>query len=208
MKILMISFLIPSPEALNGSALFIHGQLAALSARHEVTLVTFAAADAAEKRALDHLRASGVRVYDVGGAWPTCTIRWKRYLERILNRLRGRHVWTSLNFIDPRMQYLLNDLLAQQYFDVIQVENIGFGNYRFETRIPSVLTEHEVGRSLPGYSGEWQQVQPAIWRQFDCIQVFTPRDAAAIRAVAPELAERVRINPFGIDIPEEADPLM
>jgi glycosyltransferase involved in cell wall biosynthesis len=104
------------------------------------------------------------------------------------------------------MQRLLNHLLATQDFDVVQVENSGFGNYRIETTLPSVLTELEVGRSLPGDENDWKQVQPAIWRQFNRIQVFTPRDAAEIRAVAPELSDRVRINPFGIDIPEEADP--
>jgi len=104
------------------------------------------------------------------------------------------------------MQRLLDNTLARQHFDVIQAENTGFGNYRIETTIPSVITEHDVGRCLPGLGKEWKQVQPAIWRQFDRIQVFTPRDAAAIRALAPQLADRVRINPFGIDIPEATDP--
>jgi glycosyltransferase involved in cell wall biosynthesis len=103
------------------------------------------------------------------------------------------------------MQHLLDHLLDQQGFDLIHVEDIGTGNYRYQKRIPSVLTEREVGRSLPGCGREWQQVQPTIWREFDRIQVFTPHDAAAIQAVAPELFDRVRINPFGIDIPEEAD---
>jgi glycosyltransferase involved in cell wall biosynthesis len=205
MRVLMITFLIPFPEALNGAALVMHGQLAALSARHEVTLVTFAMENAAQEKALGQLRASGVKVHVVGDAWPTRVIRCKRFFERVLNRLRSRHPWSSATFIDPRMQRLLDNLLAQQYFDVVQAENVGFGNYRFETRIPSVLTEHEVGRSLRGDCEEWQQYQPAMWRQFERIQVFTPRDAAMVRAVAPELADRVRINPFGVDIPHEAD---
>ena len=206
MRILLITFIIPSPKALNGAAIVMHGQLAALSHRHQVTVVTFAAADGAQKRALDQLRASGCKVHVVGERWPTSIIRWKRHLEQILNQLRGRNFGTSPNFIDPRMQSLLNRLMDQQRFDMLQVENIGVGNYQYRAHIPSVITEHEVGRFLPGYGRSQQQDQLAIWRQFDRIQVFTPHDAAAIRAVAPELGDRVRINPFGIDIPKEADP--
>ncbi len=85
-----------------------------------------------------------------------------------------------------------------------------------------VLTEHEVRRprgiEWHGWSkgnwlrwalGEinwrrWQRYQPLIWRRFDRIQVFTTRDAAAIQAIAPEFADRVRVNPFGIELPAEA----
>jgi glycosyltransferase involved in cell wall biosynthesis len=38
--------------------------------------------------------------------------------------------------------------------------------------------------------------------------VFTPYDAAGIKKIAPELAERVRVNPFSIDLPAQADPAL
>jgi glycosyltransferase involved in cell wall biosynthesis len=45
-----------------------------------------------------------------------------------------------------------------------------------------------------------------VWRHFDRIQVFSSRDAEVIRRVAPELGQRVRINPFGIVLPHASDP--
>jgi hypothetical protein len=104
------------------------------------------------------------------------------------------------------MQHLLDRLLGQQQFDLVQVEDIGLGIYRYQKQVPSVLTDHEVLTSDLNDHHDWQRFQPAIWGQFDRIQVFTPRDAAAVRTIAPDLADRVRINPFGVDIPPEPDP--
>jgi glycosyltransferase involved in cell wall biosynthesis len=52
----------------------------------------------------------------------------------------------------------------------------------------------------------WQRYQEKVWRQFDRIQVFTRRDAEAIGRIAPHLADRVRVNPFGIHLPPQPDP--
>ena len=57
-----------------------------------------------------------------------------------------------------------------------------------------------------GEARRWRRYQPAVWRDFDRIQVFTPQDAKVVRSLAPELAERVRVNPFGIDVPKQVDP--
>ena len=112
----------------------------------------------------------------------------------------------SMTHIDPRMQGRIDRLIAQQRFDLVHVESIGFGNYNFGSHLPSVLTEHEVGRRQDAALHDERTRQPSTWKQFDRIQVFTPRDAGALRLRAPELAARVRVNPFGIDIPPKADP--
>jgi|SRR5439155_922981 len=52
----------------------------------------------------------------------------------------------------------------------------------------------------------WQGYQTTVWRRFDRIQVFTQRDATVIRTMAPELASRVRVNPFGVESPVRTDP--
>jgi glycosyltransferase involved in cell wall biosynthesis len=122
------------------------------------------------------------------------------------------------------MQCLLDRLLSAQRFDLLQVEDNAMGNYRYQAQIPTVLTEHEVRSTLlsdhhDGWKAgwiqrliseaeqrRWQQYQRIVWRRFDRIQVFTPRDAVGIQTLAPELADRVRINPFGVEIPAEADP--
>lgn len=204
MNILFVTFLVPHAQALSGAAVVIHGELTTLAARHKVTLVTVAAADAAESAALNDLRTSGVSVHEVGGSLPTSLIRWKRRLEQTLGQLRGGRP-LSARFSDPRIQRLVDRLLGRQPFDLLQVENIGLGRYRFQPGVPSVLTEHEVGRFSSDGRYDWEREDSTIWREFDRIQVFTSRDAAEIGRVAPELAERVRVNPFGIDVPPEID---
>jgi glycosyltransferase involved in cell wall biosynthesis len=52
----------------------------------------------------------------------------------------------------------------------------------------------------------WASYEQSVWRRFDRVQVFTQRDAASMRQIAPELEGRVRITPFGIEIPAPADP--
>jgi hypothetical protein len=47
----------------------------------------------------------------------------------------------------------------------------------------------------------WQRYQSRVWNAFDRVQVFTERDAATVRDVAPP-ANRVVVNPFGVDLPE------
>lgn len=199
MKILFVTFLVPDAQGLSGAAVVIHGELTALAARHDVTLVTVAAADSTESAAANDLRRSGVAVHEVGASLPTSIVRWKRRLQQASGAIRGGRP-VGAGFSDPRIQHRVDGLLSEQRFDVLQVEDIGLGRYGFRTRIPSVLTEHEVGRFSSAHRYDWKRREPAIWRQFDRIQVFTGRDAQQIAKAAPELAERVRVNPFGIDV--------
>jgi len=122
------------------------------------------------------------------------------------------------------MQRLLDRLLAETPFDLVQVEDNAMGSYTYRTQAPTVLTEHEVRLPSPtARNGQWQATwiqmalneaerrrwrgyQPTVWRRFDLIQVFTPRDAAAIQTMAPELSSRVRVNPFGVEPLVKADP--
>jgi glycosyltransferase involved in cell wall biosynthesis len=113
------------------------------------------------------------------------------------------------------MQQLLDKLLAVNKFDLVHVEDNAMGSYKYATRIPRVLTEHEVRRAVGeqktrwmdrAESRRWATYQRKIWKRFHLIQVFTTQDAKSFQSLAPELEDRVRINPFGIDLPERADP--
>lgn len=197
MRILMVSFLVPHSAALSGAGLVMHGELAILRARHEMTLVTFAPTDATDRQALKQLRASGLRVHVVGESWPIAVIRCKRSVERLLGRARG---WPALGnpiYADPRLPRLLDRLIEQQRFDLLQVEDIGLGTFSYTSPIPSILVEHEVR--------DGKHFQAPIWRQFDRIQVFTNRDGAALCDAAPDLSNRVSINPFGVEVPEPTE---
>jgi glycosyltransferase involved in cell wall biosynthesis len=122
------------------------------------------------------------------------------------------------------VQQRLDTLLAEQSFDLLVVDDNAGAIYCYPAAIPAILIEHEVRRPRPVDWGQrqasgwlrwalgeidwqrWRSYQLTLWRNFDRIQVFSERDAAAIAALAPELAERVRVNPFGMVLPSLADP--
>lgn len=120
------------------------------------------------------------------------------------------------------MQTLLDHLTATQQFDVLLVEYHLMATYRYPSGLPSILTEHEVGlipaheaRERPGNllrrllrDTEWQRwlrYERRVWSRFDRIQVFSGRDHGAIKLVAPEAVERVRVNPLGVALPPTVD---
>jgi polysaccharide biosynthesis protein PslH len=246
MKVLMVTPLLPYPEAINAGPLVMHHHLAALADRHEVILASLAGPDPSEREALDGLRASGLDVRAVWRQEPGPLVlprqragspprtphlipaspgsRLKQRLRRAGDWMRGKRPFRTLQFWEPQMQELLTKLLAEDTFDVIDVHDNAMGNYRYRPHIPTVLTEYEVRdvresphSNLPGprwararigdaERRRWARYQPAVWRCFDRIQVFTRRDAEAIRTMAPDLTGRVRVNPFGVNLPKAADP--
>jgi glycosyltransferase involved in cell wall biosynthesis len=124
---------------------------------------------------------------------------------------------------DSRVQQTLDCLLSERSFDLIAIEMAESGMYHFQTETPTIFTEHEVRHPRPvdwrGWAkqnwmqwalreADWQRwgwYQRQVWCRFDRIQTFTPHDAAGIGRIAPEVAERVRVNPFGMEMPPLAD---
>jgi glycosyltransferase involved in cell wall biosynthesis len=122
------------------------------------------------------------------------------------------------------VQETIDGLTRDQRFDLAAVEDNSMGIFRFPAGLPTVLTEHEVRNPRPvdwrcGHPGSWPAwafresdwrrwpaYERSVWRAFDRIQVFTDRDAATIGRLAPDMLDRVRVNPFGIDPPAPSDP--
>ena len=146
--------------------------------------------------------------------------------------LRGGKPLKALWFSNPEMQRALDALLARKTFDLLQVEDVVMAGYKFRSSARRVLTDHDVRAPRPGEfdakllplgvnsilskgrigkmvssaeARRWRRYQPRAWKGFDRIQVFTNRDASVIRSMAPQLFSRVRLNPFGINLPAEAD---
>jgi len=201
-----------------------YGQLTALASRHQVTLVTFAGPGQGDRDALHYLRASGIEVHAVWRSPLTGIARWRRRWWLGRQWLRGKQPWRAGEFWDSEMQRLLERLATR--FDLIQVEDSAMAMYRYPSHAPAVLTDHEVKvvsrtgpRRIHGLewrirlacteldSRRWHGYQQAAWARFERIQVFTPRDAATLRTMAPALASRVRVNPFGIDLPLQNDEI-
>jgi glycosyltransferase involved in cell wall biosynthesis len=213
----------PQPQAPGAIPMVLHAQLTALRARHQVTIVTVAGPDPAEWEAVDQLSAAGYEVFAARRTAPQGWPRVQRAWRWASTWLRGRYPWRTVWFWEPELQRLLDRLLAERSFDVLQVEDNAMGIYRYRAGAPIVFTEHEVRRPRPINWRDWTKPNPvhwawreddwrrwllyqrAIWRRFDRIQTFTARDAEAIGLIAPELADRVRVNPFSIDLPEPLD---
>ena len=207
MKVLLVTPLLPHPGAPSAGALVMYGQLRTLAEHHRVTLATFFDPDT-EGEALEGLRREGLEVHGVPrGGW--------RGWDRLRRRLRLASAWMksslplrTLRYQESAMRLLLDRLLASEPFDLIQVEDNAMAAYSFPSGLPAVLSEYEVRESVAGDrdARRWGPWQAQAWGRFDRVQVFTTRDAAAAAAIAPQVADRLRVNPFGVDLPPEPDP--
>jgi len=223
MNILLVTPMPPQPQAPGAIPLVLYAQLIGLMARHDVTLVTVAGPDRSEWTALDRLQVMGIDVQAVRRSEPSGLLLWQRRWRWASTWLKGKVPWRTIWFWESQVQQILNRLLAERSFDLVIVEDNAMGIYQYKTSTPMIFTEHEVRRPRPinWHAGSmsnwlrwafgeadwqrWRRYQSSVWSRFDRIQVFTRRDAQAVVALAPELGERVRVNPFGVDLPALLD---
>jgi len=209
--VLVVTPLMPQAGAVTGGESVRYGIVRALARRHEVVLATFARPEqTGARRALE---ADGVRVHTIDRGY-------LNGVAALTHRARLATRWAAsdfplraLAFRDARMQTLLNRLFDEHAFDAIQVEDHAMGSYAFRSRSPLVLTEHDAfgGEVRAGlFRSEelrrWRRFRALVWSRFEHIQVFTDRDAAEMASVSPAVADRVSVNPFGIDLPAPSDP--
>jgi polysaccharide biosynthesis protein PslH len=224
MKILLVTPMPPAPQAIGGMPLVFRAQIAGLTLHHDVTLVTVGGPHPSEVEAVNHLLESGLDVHAVVRVEPEGLDRWKRRWRLSSSWLLRPYPFRTIWFREQAVQQTLDRLLGERRFDLIIVEDNAMGVYRYPTHVPIIFTEHEVRRPRPlqwralrqagwiqGAVTEldwqrWPRYESTVWRRFDCIQVFTPRDAESMMRMAPDLAGRVRINPFSLEIPPQSDP--
>lgn len=224
MKILLVTPMPPRAEAPGAIPLVLHALLTGLRARHEVTLITVVGDESGELEAVEALRRSGLEVHEIDRRQPLGLARQRRRLRLASTWARGHYPWRTVWFADPGVQETLDRLTSTRPFDVLAVEDNSMAAFRLPAHLPSVCTEHEVrgpaNADLPPNvptaglrrvtraldQQRWPRYQRSVWRKFDRVQVFTPRDAAAVAELAPEIADHVRVNPFGVDLPSPADP--
>lgn len=220
----MVTPMLPQRHPTNAPPLVTYTELARLAPSHEITLVTIAGADPGDQNAVDDLRALGIDVEVLWRPEPNHMDHWAGRLRLARDWLCSRRPLYPLWFFEPKMQDILDRLLGEKRFDLIQVEDSAVALYCFRTKVPIILMEHEVRcpRPIQWHRQRdesrahwifrevnwrrWRRYYSNVWRRFDLIQVFTPRDATAIHSITPALADRVRVNPFGIETPTSADP--
>lgn len=224
MRVLLVAPVPPQGDGRGAIPLLLDAELRGLRERHEVTLVTAMGDEPGEAEACERLSAeTEVHAADRRRPPPGARRR-RRQLRLAATWARRRWPWRTVWFADPGIQRIVDRLAAERDFDVIAVEDSSMSVFRYPAGTPTVFTHHEV--LLPGAAGSdaaaprswqrrvlgeldrrrWQGFQRRAWRRFDLVQVFSRRDAEAIGSLAPELAERVRVNPFGLVLPPACDP--
>ena len=218
MRILLVTPMPPDRLAPGAVPPLLHAQLTGLARRHAVTVVCVAGPDPAQLDAVARLRAAGFDVQAAERREPAGAARWRRRARFARAWLLHGWPWRTVWYWEPQAQRILDRVLAEQPFDVIAVEDDAAAVYRLAARTPAVLTEHEVGRSRPSATGRrladlllerdwrrWPAYQRAACAPFTLVQVFSARDRDRLVALDPGLAERVRITPFGTEVPPPAD---
>ncbi len=225
----MVAPMPPQEQGAGAIPRVLFAELTGLTASgHQVTVVTVAGPDPAEWSAVEDLRKTGLEVAAVRreelGRWSWA--RWRRRWRFASAWLSGKYPWRTVWFWEPSLQVVLDKLLSERSFDLVIVEDNAMGIYKYNTTQPVLFSEHEVRRpravnwrgliKAPGFKlllseldwHRWPRYQRNVWRRFKLIQVFTPYDAAGIKKIDPALAGRVRVNPFSIELPAEADPAL
>jgi glycosyltransferase involved in cell wall biosynthesis len=225
MKILIVAPMPPQPAGGGAIPVLLDAQIAGLRERNEVTFVSAVGEEPGEAEAAEQLGGSGLDAHFADRRQPQAARRrWRRRARMASSWLLGGRPWRAVWFADPGIQAILDRLASTHSFDVAVVEDSAMSGYRLPAGVPALLTEHEVLRprpvdwrpgSAPNWPGwafgelDWRKrprFQRAAWRCFDRVLAFGNRDASAIAELAPEVATRVRVSPFGLTLPALADP--
>jgi glycosyltransferase involved in cell wall biosynthesis len=224
MRVLLV---VPVPPAADGAGaipVLLHAELSGLRQRHEVTLVTAVGDEPGEEEAVGRL-AGEVEVLAADRRRPPPGMaRRRRQLRMASAWARGRWPWRTVWYASPGIQRILDRLGAERSFDVVAIEDSALSVFRYPAGVATVFTHHEVLRPrpvewAPGAPGNWPawafgeldwrrwaRFQAEAWRRFDRVQVFSRRDAGQVAELAPDVASRVRVDPFGLVLPPRADP--
>jgi glycosyltransferase involved in cell wall biosynthesis len=224
MKVLLVT---PVPPQIDGGGaipVLLYAELLGLSRLHDVTLVTAVGDEPGQAEAVERLRGE-VEVHAADRRRPPPGRRRRRRQLRLATTwARGPWPWRTVWYADPGIQAILDRLAAERDFDVVAIDDSAMSVFRYPTGVPSVFTHHEVLRPRPlapppasprGWPGwafgeldwrRWAGFQRQAWNRFDLVQVFSRRDAETLAELAPEVAPRVRVDPFGLVLPPAADP--
>lgn len=224
MRILLIGPMVPQRDGFGAMPKLLHAQVQGLAARHELTVLAPFGDLPGQAESAAALAASGLDAHFVDGRRPAGTAaRW-----RVRRQLAGtwlRRPWPWRTVLQLRgMQALLDRVASEREFDVVAVEDSAMAALRLPAGVPRVLTEHEAARApASGWQGgplrqrplrllqsadlkRLDSYQERAWRGFDLVQTFTSQDAAEIRRRQPDLVTRLRVNPYGMELPAAADP--
>ncbi|HYJ22791.1 MAG TPA: glycosyltransferase family 4 protein [Solirubrobacterales bacterium] len=222
---MLVTSMVPDAAGVGAIPKLLAAQLQGLrERRHEITLVTTFGEDPGQAEAAAKLLASDLDAHILDRRRsPSARRRWRVRAELAVTWVRRRQPWRVVCGA-AGMQPLIDRVARGREFDVIAVEDNPMAVLRFPAGVPVVFTEHEAIRAPAAQLGavpfherplralrardwrRWDGFLPAIWERFDLLQVFCAADAAEIGRLAPALAPRVRVNPYGMILPAPCDP--
>jgi sugar transferase (PEP-CTERM/EpsH1 system associated) len=208
LRILIVSPHMPSPPTW-GFAIRIHQMVRWLAVRDEVTVLCFLREGQAEHAA--DLRLLGARVHTVPA--PVTRTLSKRAAQ--LASVASRSSYASRMLYAPAMQSAMTELVAQQRFDVVQIESSHMSCYAVGAVPALVLDEHNLEsevfqrmcraeRSLPRrlFNGlEYRKVRREelrCWRRFDGCILTSERESTTVHQRVPSVTTAV--VPNGVDL--------
>ncbi len=224
MRILLVTSMVPDAEGIGAMPKLFEAQLRGLSERHEVTLVSTFGEDPGQAEAAERLLRSDLDAHIVDRRRSTSALRRARVRAELASAWATKGWPWRVVCGAGGVQQLIDRVAAERSFDVVAVEDNPMAVLRFPPGVPMALTEHEAVRApatewraarlserpqqtLRSFDWRrWDRFLPSAWQRFDLVQVYCEGDAEAIRRRAPELAGRVRINPYGMILPPALDP--
>jgi glycosyltransferase involved in cell wall biosynthesis len=224
MKVLLVLPMVPQADGLGAIPKLLHAQLLGLQPLCELTVLgTFGELPGQAETAAE-LVAAGLDVHFADRRRArSARRRWRVRAELASSWARRSWPWRAVS-LSAGVQPLLDRLVAERRFDVIALEDNSFSVLRLPAATPLVLTEHEAMRAPPRGPGpvplrarpaaalealdwrRWESFQPRAWAGADLVQAYSRGDAARIAARAPALAARVRVDPYGIELPAPSQP--
>lgn len=208
LRILIITPSLPYPP-IWGFGTRVYQLLRHLTQRHQVTVLTYgSAADAYRVTPLEEL---GVRVVTVPQGHPEAGSVRRAQLGALLSPVSYQTWQLRTNAI----QRACDRLLAEQSFDIIQVESSPMLSLHLRSRAPLLLDEHNIEyellertfreeRSPARKLYNWieyrklRREEHRSWRRADACLFTSPREREIFQALLP--AKRAIVVPNGVDV--------
>jgi glycosyltransferase involved in cell wall biosynthesis len=215
MKILFVSPYLPSPARFGGQRR-VEGLMRGLAQQHDVSILAFNASDEFEHDSIEATRAFCCQVTTLPGL-DLPTIVEKRKLQ--LRSMLSRHSFEQLQATRRAdFQTKIDELLARDAYDVVQVEFANMASFRYSNRGKRpllVLDEHNIEHDLQRRSAgttegmmrrvynslNWRKLgreELNAWRRFDGVVLTSARDQQLLHEIwrgTPTV-----IVPNGVDV--------
>ncbi|MCW2987121.1 MAG: glycosyl transferase group 1 [Solirubrobacterales bacterium] len=224
MRILLVVPMVPQADGIGAIPKLLHAELVGLRERHDITVVGSFGELTGQAEAAASLMRSDLDAHFVDRRRSRSPLRrWSVRTRLAAGWATRPWPWRAVS-ATAGVQPALDRLATDRSFDLVAVEEDLMSVLRFPRGVPVVLTEHEAFQA-PATSWRaqrlrerperllrvrdwrrWKSFQLAAWERADLIQVYSEGDAAEIGKRSPRVAERIRVNPFGLVAPPLADP--